>query len=43
MTDILFPQYLEMRFSKAVRICGTLTFICQMVSPKLATSDFFLS
>uniref|UniRef100_A0A665XE04 Sodium-dependent multivitamin transporter-like n=1 Tax=Echeneis naucrates TaxID=173247 RepID=A0A665XE04_ECHNA len=24
-------QYLELRFSKAVRICGTLTFICQMV------------
>ncbi|KAM9355881.1 solute carrier family 5 member 6 isoform 2-T5 [Pholidichthys leucotaenia] len=24
-------QYLEMRFSKAVRICGTLTFIFQMV------------
>ncbi|XP_034431378.1 sodium-dependent multivitamin transporter-like [Hippoglossus hippoglossus] len=24
-------QYLEMRFSKTVRICGTLTFICQMV------------
>uniref|UniRef100_A0A8D3AUN7 Sodium-dependent multivitamin transporter n=1 Tax=Scophthalmus maximus TaxID=52904 RepID=A0A8D3AUN7_SCOMX len=24
-------QYLELRFSRAVRICGTLTFICQMV------------
>ncbi|KAG7229120.1 hypothetical protein INR49_013062 [Caranx melampygus] len=24
-------QYLELRFNKAVRICGTLTFICQMV------------
>ncbi|KAF0044029.1 hypothetical protein F2P81_003187 [Scophthalmus maximus] len=23
-------QYLELRFSRAVRICGTLTFICQM-------------
>uniref|UniRef100_A0A3B3E2T3 Solute carrier family 5 member 6 n=1 Tax=Oryzias melastigma TaxID=30732 RepID=A0A3B3E2T3_ORYME len=26
-------QYLELRFSKAVRVCGTLTFIFQMVSP----------
>lgn len=25
-------QYLELRFNKVVRICGTLTFICQMVS-----------
>lgn len=29
------PQYLELRFSKAVRICGTLTFIFQMVSLSL--------
>uniref|UniRef100_A0A3Q2FVX3 Sodium-dependent multivitamin transporter-like n=1 Tax=Cyprinodon variegatus TaxID=28743 RepID=A0A3Q2FVX3_CYPVA len=26
-------QYLELRFNKAVRICGTLTFIFQMVRP----------
>uniref|UniRef100_A0A3P8UQJ9 Solute carrier family 5 member 6 n=1 Tax=Cynoglossus semilaevis TaxID=244447 RepID=A0A3P8UQJ9_CYNSE len=25
-------EYLELRFNKVVRICGTLTFICQMVS-----------
>lgn len=28
-------QYLELRFSKPVRICGTMTFIFQMVSSTL--------
>lgn len=28
----LFRQYLELRFNKTVRVCGTVTFIFQMVS-----------
>lgn len=32
---VLVFQYLELRFSKAVRICGTVTFIFQMVSSAL--------
>lgn len=32
---LVFPQYLELRFSKAVRICGTLTFIFQTVGAAL--------
>uniref|UniRef100_A0A665XEL4 Sodium-dependent multivitamin transporter n=1 Tax=Echeneis naucrates TaxID=173247 RepID=A0A665XEL4_ECHNA len=35
-------QYLELRFSKAVRICGTLTFICQMVSATLPPIQLLL-
>lgn len=33
--NCLVFQYLELRFSKAVRICGTVTFIFQMVSLSL--------
>lgn len=32
-------QYLELRFSKAVRICGTFTFIFQMVSAALQCNN----
>lgn len=36
-TCCYIPQYLELRFSKPVRICGTLTFIFQMVSDNVKT------